>query len=337
MSRKKSTELDKLRKVAGESKRFSTVSDIPETLYTPTLFTSYNRATGLGGHPLRKMMIIHGPNQVGKSILALVIGESLSRRGFLSHILDAEYAAEKDWYSQVANSRRFDFVDSLDHMNKLVMDDFKELEKDKAFVGVCEIIDTMTKLMPESVLEKLSKDGPEKMFPAQAGWVSLWMKIIPPKLYRTQSTMVVVLQEREKIDAMAFGKKYKITLGTALQYDNCLRVRVTHSTKLKEGDQMVGVQTHYVVENNKFDGTSMAEGSFFVSNGKGSVPKGVDYVWEAVEEAKIRNLCKKKGNSIEIGEFCEVGGGWKNLRDYFRENDDQFEKLVDYLNRGARE
>jgi len=327
---------------------FVPFSEMEDVKIVPTLITSYNRATGRGGHPLGRLMVIHGPPQVGKTVLGLSIIESLARAGFPAFVEDAEFANEKRWYNHVCHSPNIENkevadLDTVEEDIRQILKNVAELKKDKKMpvgIGAVVMVDTLTKLLPRNILEQIAKEGIDKMYPIQALHVSIWLKEVIPQLSRTDSTLIIMLQEREKVDKKgAFDKSYKVTLGTAIQYDNCLRVRVTGIDKIKiNKDQVVGLQCFYVVENNKIDGTTYASGSIFTSNGSGDCPLGLDLVMEAAEEAKVRGMIFKKDGDFLVrldDEKIPIGKNWPEVCRTIRKDDRLFNQLVSSLNESA--
>lgn len=316
-----------------------TVADIDDELVVPTLFTSLNRATGVGGWPLRRMGIVHGQNQTGKSVIAMGIAESLRRMGHIPVVFDTEHSAERRWYNELACGpcTPFKMPENLDEVIGDVTSLLKNLADRQAGRGAeakllrgsgfCFVVDTMTKLIPKDALEALRKEGPKRGYSIASLFVSIWMKSLIPQLYRANSTMICVVQERENIDRKSpREKKHKVSGGQAIQYDASLRIQTTYAKKVEESKRVVGYENHYRLIKNKVDGVEMAEGVFFTSNGKGRAPKGYDSVREAVTEARFRGLAsagKRKGKSvikvsIPVGDdehAMTVKGGWADLRD----------------------
>jgi RecA/RadA recombinase len=342
----KSSDLDLLGKIsAGVKADIIKVEDIEEVKFVPSVFTSYNRAGGIGGHALGRITMVHGPNQVGKSVLALGLAESLRRQGHISMVFDTEFAAEKSWYNAITPKSGFSQPRNLDELFdtirtmlanlKAAHNARKKEDRISKDIGCCFVIDTMTKLLPKKILEQIEAEGIDKMYPIQALHISVWAKEIIPILAETNSSVIVVLQERTAVGATAFQKQYKVTLGNALQYDNCMRIRVTHLKKVEQSKKVVGMQSFFKVENNKIDGTSFDDGSFFTSNGKGILPKGLDLIREAMEEGKRREVVNRSGGEVKIniGEYAQkIEGGWIDVVEHFADNPEDFDKYVGALN-----
>ena len=351
--KEKQTTLDALRLVSEGITGMTTVSAMEEERYCPTIITSYNRATGIGGHPTRRMMAVHGKNTTGKSVLAAALAESLRRYGHIPVIYEAEFSAEKRWLNRLVlgDGTLFKMPSDLDELFTNIQQNLKNLEKGKAKklipedVGCCFVIDTLTKLIPREMYDRLINEGIKKSYPLQAQWISLWTKYIVPQAYRSNSSFIIVLQERQVLDAGPFGKKRKPTLGEALLYDVSQRVECTYSKPVKENGKIVGSQFFYTMVKNKSDGWTDQDGSFFTSTGEGDTPPGFDIAREAIEEAIKRKVLKsRKRNKLDtmvaqIGEtepFFEIAGGTEDVREHLLASSNNLKHFVDWLNKHAR-
>lgn len=350
--RSRSNSLEALRIVADGVKGMTTVNCMEEERFVPTIFTSYNRATGLGGHPLRRMMAIHGKNQTGKSIIAAGIAESARRYGHIPVIYEAEWSAEKRWLNRLVmgEGTLFDMPSDLDELFSKIQRNLDNLRKGKEKgliaeeVGCCFVIDTLTKLIPKEQFEELLKEGIKKSYSMQAQWISLWSKIIVPQAYRSNSSFVIVLQERQNIGASKFAKQRKVTLGEALMYDVSQRVECTHSKQVIQDGKVVAVQFFYEMEKNKSDGMTNQAGSIFTSTGEGDSPPGFDLIREAIEEGEQRGAIKKQKRNkmdhlvVSFGddELFSVQGGYEDLRRHFKAEQYDFEAFVQRLNSDSR-
>lgn len=323
------------------------VSEMEEVRWVPTMLSGYNRATKLGGHPLGCMSVIHGPNQVGKSVIALAIAESMRRHGHVSVIYDTEYAGEKEWYSAITPRSGLKHPRSLDELIsdvRTMLDNLiagkkarKKAERIPEEVGICFVVDTLTELLPQQVLDQINKEGIDRMYPIQAMYLSVFFKAILGDIFRTNSSLVVVLQERQNIGAKPNQKQNKPAGGKAVQYGNRMRIAVTHSKKIAQGEKIVGWQAFAEVQNNKITGSSKEPFWVFTSNGRGDAPKGIDLVRDTIEEAKYRGFMApskdKKYIVFKVGKkrVLEIRGGWADAREYLREQPEHHRELIEIL------
>lgn len=349
--KKKISNVDALSLICSNIENLVTVSNMEEEKFYPTMFTSYNRATGIGGHPIRRVTTIHGPNSTGKSVLAAALAESARQSKMIPVIFEAEWSAEKKWLNNLVGGDGvgLKMPGSLDELFEDVQKMLENLENAKKEgklddeVGICFVIDTLTKLIPQEQLDTLVKEGIKKSFPLQAMWISIWTKIIIPQAYRSNSTFILVLQDRKNIGASKFQKQRKQTLGEALLYDASLNIECTHAKHVKSKDKVVATQLHYKLEKNKSDGFTAQEGSFFISTGQDGGGVGLDLEREAIEEGLFRGVLKKvkrDNRSCFIAEFdgeelFAIDGGTVNIRKRFLEDRKLFDLYVAKLNESS--
>jgi RecA/RadA recombinase len=338
-----------MKRIKGEC-GLETVADIQPELPVRTMFTSYNRATGIGGHPMRRLVLMHGQNQSGKSALAMGIAESLRRAGQIPVVFDTEFAAEKRWYGELGMPSviPFHMTSSLDEVVDTVQSLFAKLIQSKAekknrleeAVGFCFVVDTITKLIPDCLLKVILKEGISKQYPIQAQMIGVWLQILIPQLYRTNSTMILVTQERENMNGGAFAEKYKPQGGQAVQFDASMRVHMMSSRKIKEGSKenavVVGTEHDFRVEKNKSAGISAARGTIFLSNGLGKCPLGFDSAAEMIEEASGRGCVNQRGGGVvlEVGDVKVSAKNKVELDDMIREDEGLRDRIADALDKG---
>jgi RecA/RadA recombinase len=334
-----------LEKIKSEC-HMETVADIQPELPVRTMFTSYNRATGIGGHPMRRLVLMHGQNQSGKSALAMGIAESLRRAGQIPIVFDTEFAAEKRWYGELGMGAQIPFVmtGSLDEASDKVQELFNKMIKAKgekknrldANIGYCFVVDTITHLIPDCLLKTILEKGISKQYPVQAQMVGVWLLSIVPQLYRMNSTMILVTQERENMDKGSFGEKYKPQGGQAMQYAASMRIHMMSSRKVKEGERVVGTEHDWRVEKNRSAGVSSERGTIVLANGQGRCQLGFDCAREMVEEAKYRDCVDRKDKEtvLKVGDVVVKAEDGEALVVAIRENAETMKNLADALDRG---
>ena len=332
------------------------VADMDEEIFVPVFFsTSLNRCTGIGGWPLRRMGMMHGPPGVGKSVMALGIAESMRRFGHVPVIFDTEQAAEKRWYNDLSFGKGtlFKQPDNLDDVIWNVQELINRLLKKKSGkggkaikdIGFCFVVDTMTKLIPKEALEIIKEEGIKRGYSAAALWTTIWTTALMPQLRHTNSVLLAVVQERANMERKGpFDAKNRPAGAEDSKFANSMCIDVTHRTPVKKGKLIVGAHHHFQVTKNKVDGAQKTEGSFFTSNGLGDIPVGFDLAREAVEEVKVRK-CAVLGKDrydrqvvrLKVGEWeSEIEGGWETVREKCRDDEEWFGEFVGALNIDAR-
>lgn len=280
-----------------------TIGDMEEVKYIPTICTSFNRAVEIGGAPLGRVWMVHGPNAQGKSVLCVLLLESFARLQHTAIYEDAEWTMDKKWlvdhlrlntaigYDTPANIEQV--IASVDTMISNLEAEKKKrkdpLRKDHLLAVA---IDTIKKLVPKAQLKKFL-EGAEKgdlkqARSLQAGVLSSWMADIVPKLGATNGTLILVNQERANMNASGpYDRQWDIPCGEALKFDNSMRIRVNYAKAIKIGDTEVGAEHWAYIYKSKV-GAAKGAFKFYTSNGLGDCERGFDHAREIVSEIKVR-------------------------------------------------
>lgn len=376
---------DALARIARGIASMRTIGDMEEIQYIPTIFTSFNRAVEIGGAPLGRVWVIHGPSAFGKSVFAVGVLESFSRLQHTGVYYDAEWSTDKEWlvdHLKINTACGYDtpinieqVIDDLDTM----ISQMEEAKKERApecrcgakFSGkvtkckkcgqdrpmviredhrLAVVIDTITKLVPKGQLKKFlegaAKGDLKQARSMQAGAISNWMKDVVPKVGKSQSTLILVNQERANMNANSpYDADWDLPCGEAIKFDNSMRIRVGYVKPIKVR-QKVGKKTFDIVTGMEHFGSiykskvGSARGafSFFTANGLGDCPRGFDHAREVISELKRRGgnlfgkIEEKDGEYIEStieGQTIKVKGE-RELRRIIRDGMlDAYRKALD--------
>lgn len=231
----------------------------------PTIFPWYDHVTGVGGHPIGRFTLVHGPSNEGKSEFALGVGASFLRRNHFFGLVDAERTTTDAWvrelmgdviadhpgfralpvgtYEQVRGGVR-DFCDRIAEARVK-----GKLQPDTSGLVV---VDSIRKLVPAKLWDELAKatkadedDGKKKRgrfgkkkptgidgMGGRAGQIkaalnAAWVDELVPLLADTRIAMIVITRETEDPDADQWTTKtWKTGGGKALFYEASLDVRV---------------------------------------------------------------------------------------------------------------
>lgn len=325
------------------------MEDDRSLVYVPTIFTSYNRAVRLGGHPSGCITVIHGPWAGGKTALAVGVLESFQRQGHLTAFVDAEHAADTlKWFralgvdlGQTLLYRPRTYEQTVETLGKLI-ENFHARKRVKenpipAERLLCIVVDSINKLVPKEELKKFGQVG--RGFPLRALLNSNWMDALVPVVGEGDVAFLFIAQERVEVDAGAFDRKWRVKGGQAVMFDSTVMVRVDFAGKVKEapraaaaeglpdedgedagddGKVEVGKRHRFVIEKNKV-GICHERGYFYTSNGRGEAPLGFDHAREVLDEALARNVLKKP-KDVYVHELLPAGiKGKEGLRQALRE------------------
>lgn len=327
----------KQKELAEAANRFGAFRPAREVLRrvraVPTWFSQFDHAVGVGGLPIERFGLIHGPSAHGKSTFALGLLGSFLARGHYAAFVDAEFTTPIDWVEtllgeQVESDRFFALrptsyeqtVDSVrdfcKHIAKL-----REEEKIDPDTSALIIVDSLRKLVPQNLLKKLT-EGAEKhgvdgyggrAAQIRAAMNAAWMDELVPLLATTQTGLIVIAREAEDPDADARAKQagtaYKVGGGKAPYYESSLVMRVERAAwvyeRKAEKDEArlpaIGERNRVTIHKTKVatkqDRVQVAY--FHTSNGT-FFPEGFDRPRDVLE------LAGKLG-------VVDVGGSWITL------------------------
>jgi RecA/RadA recombinase len=298
----------------------------------PTIFESFNWATMIGGVPLKRIFTITGPTSHGKTGFVLGLARSFLDRGLPVLYIDAERSLEKDFVEIILGGPVSSFphlfvpedmryyrhaVAATDEFMAKVRDwrDQCETEEERARFGGLVIVDSITKLAPESEIGDVlgttltqgkATDAAKALEKGRAGQRrantnQTWLDRLTGQANYSNCSVAVIAQERRYLDGMG-RERYKPKGGDALLYDASLviRVRKAGATGRRMNGKILVAQEH-LIEITKSKVARLDEGyksvaSYWWSTGDGEVPMGLDPLRDLFETAKTAGAIVAAGS-----------------------------------------
>lgn len=235
----------------------------------PTIFPQYDVAAGVGGHPISRFTLVHGPSNEGKTTFVLGLGKSFLERGHFFAFADAERTTPPEWlsalYGPLMQSPGFVAlpVSSYEQTVEGVRDFCTKVAKARSAGNLPEdctgviVVDSIRKLMPKNLLSNLmaeagksdaaegkGKAAGKKKKPKgvdgfggraaqlKAALNAAWMDELVPLLADTRMAMVVIARETDDADADEYAleeDRVKVGGGKAIYYEGSLVVRVSRT------------------------------------------------------------------------------------------------------------
>jgi RecA/RadA recombinase len=293
------------------SKIFSPVRAIP------SIFPAVDVALGCGGIPLERYMLVHGPAGGGKTQFGIGLGLSFLDAGQLFALQEPETTTPMAFISSLMGKqdRNPRFVAGRPENYERAVDDVREFcegvatavlkKKLPAGTGGLVVCDSITKLVPKSLLDKLIEEGAEKggvdgMSGAAGRYIAAlnaqWCRELTGLLYRTGCSFLAVA--RERVNMSKYGPHYMVPGGTDLVFEASIRFRVVRKP-VKVGSHVVGSRHEVQILKTKVaDGTlETVEAYFHTANGSDGTTIGFDRardVWVLAEELKFVKRFKRK-------------------------------------------
>lgn len=254
--------------VAGEFKSFRPASEVlTRVKAVPTIFPQFDHATRVGGLPIERFTLLHGPSGGGKTYWTIGLLLSFLMRDHFAVLIDAErttpitwlelamgdYAQHPGFFAERPKTYEKTVLAVRHFVNTLAK--LRETKKVPKHTSALIVVDSIRKLVPEDQFKRIMKaaresgDKPEKVkdrsAQIKAAMNAAWLDELIPLLEQTQSGMVVIARETEDPDAdqqaKKWGKDFKVGGGKHLYYDASMNMRVrrikSYGKKIKQGDK----------------------------------------------------------------------------------------------------
>ncbi len=317
----------------------------------PTQFIQYDQVTGVGGHPLARIALLHGASNEGKTEFALGLGTSFLARDHFFGFVDAERTTPMPWVQGIMKGleRHPGFVALPANTYEEVIVEVrrfcetiaaarakKEVPEDTTGLLV---VDSIRKLFPAKMLEEMMKElgggkdekpgrgfkkGAEKKGPKlgsraeqiKAAMNARWMDELVPLLADTRTTMAIIAREYTNTEAGLYDKDWIVGGGKALYYDSSIDIRVTRSWVYEgaEGEKKVVGERHRLdIHKTKISGKveKVPSAYYHTSNGV-LVPEGFDAPRDVMEVALAAGIAQASGSWYHWGKQ-RLGQGIGNV------------------------
>jgi RecA/RadA recombinase len=227
----------------------------------PTIFAQYDHALRVGGHPIERVVTVHGPSNHGKTAFVLGLGRSFLQRDHFFKLVDAEFTTPTAWLKTMLGPELFqderthhpgfvatrpqNYEETVDDIRSFVTKIEKERDEGNLDPDTTAIIaiDSIRKLVPKKFFEKVVGEGSKKGAKAngidgfggrgaqiKAALNAAWLDELVPLLYKTRTGIVFIARESEDTEADANDKKwgndYKVTGGKSIIFDSSIVARV---------------------------------------------------------------------------------------------------------------
>jgi recombination protein RecA len=297
----------------------------------PTRFVQVDKVTGVGGWPVERFTIIHGPSNEGKTSFALGLGLSFLELGHYFHHVDAEFTTPADWLVKLMREHALNpcfralrpdsyeqTVDAVTHLNVSITKAKKEGKLPDDVSGLI-VVDSLKKLNPKRLLDNLLKTGADGETGApgrkkdvgvdgmggragqyKAALNSQWLDSIVPQLAKSGLGFLGITRETPKQDAKWGEDDFNIGGGSHAIFDASIRARtLLEKDIIDEEGHLLGQQHKVEIRKTKVGSktSSIPVAFFHTSTGLNGVPEGFDRARDVLDLG------------IEMG-LVEVSGSW---------------------------
>lgn len=291
--------------------------DAGEISTIPTGSIGLDLILGRGGWPRGRISELVGYESAGKSTLMLHAAAECQKLGGAVAYIDIEHSLNSE-YSQELGVDLDNLVLAQPNSGEEALSIVEELVKSNGFDLI--IVDSVAALVPQKEVE--AEMGASQMG-SQARLLSQGMRKLVPIVGDSNCVLLMVNQYREALGVM-YGPKEKSVGGNALRYAASVRVEITKSKSIKDGDNVIGNITRVKTIKNKV-APPFKTAEFNIIYGK-----GVDRSSETIMYGLNSGLVPKEGNTFFFN-GQRIAVGLEKAKEYFIENEEaaaQLEKQV---------
>lgn len=205
-------------------------SDIPDDYtYTPTGLLVLDYVIGRPGIPRGRVVELYGPNQSGKTAIALKIAKSAQEHGDDVVYVDTEAALNPRWLGPLDREH---LVVVQPENGEQAFDIITDTIK--AGAGLV-VVDSVAHLRPAVEAEKSYEEQQRALL---ARLMSKAMRNLALEVSRSQSMLLMINQTRSNMSI--YGNPEITPGGSALGFAASLRIRVQKKEAIKDGKEVVG-------------------------------------------------------------------------------------------------
>ncbi|NQX83765.1 MAG: recombinase RecA [Mycoplasmataceae bacterium] len=267
-----------------------------------------------GGVPKGRIIEIFGPESSGKTSLTFQMISEIQKNGGKAAFIDAEHPLDLAFAKTIGVSAN-DLIISQPDSGEQAFEIIDVLVESNAFDLI--VVDSVAALVPEI---ELKGEFSDQTIGAHARLMSKALRILTPKISKSNTTVVFINQIREKIGVM-YGSPETTTGGRALKFYSSIRmdIRVRERLKNKDNKLYAQIMKIKVVKNKVAEPyrEALIELRF---------DKGFNLDSELIDLAVEHEIIKKSGSWYTYNSE-KIGQGKESVYAFFKEKDDIKQKI----------
>lgn len=267
-----------------------------------------DRAIGIGGWPKGRIIEVYGEFSSGKTTLCLLSVAKAQEAGVPVVFIDAENAFDPNYAKKLGVDLKGLLVNQpngLENAIDLIMHLMANAPKE----GLLIVLDSVAQLEPVHVMES---DAHTQTIGLKARVWSSQLPKLTQAAKKSNSTLILINQVREKINPKPWEEKKSIPGGNAIKFGTSLRLQIRRKLEGKQEEGGSTGQTVFVdVQKNKV-GSPHKKASFWLPAGK-PIEWATDVIDESIKAKVI--LEDLKIDQDKKGEITESKGKtWFSLK-----------------------
>lgn len=280
----------------------------------PSGSIALDKALGINGYPIGRIVEIYGPESSGKTTLCLHALKSGQEKGMKAVIVDMEHSLDLKYAASLG-------VDTDNLLLSQPGNGEEALNIVKTLVETGEptviVVDSVAALVPKSEIEGEIGDS---NVGKQARMLSQAMRVLTPAIEKSKSLVIFTNQIRMKIGVM-FGSPETTAGGEALKFFASVRIDIRKSVLGNGDEEKIANKVRAKIVKNKVAAPyRLAE--FNILYGR-----GIDRLQEILDYAVELDIIQKSGSWYAYGDN-KLGQGESSVRELLIDNED-FRKEIE--------
>ena len=272
----------------------------------PTGSLTLDIATGIGGFPKGRVIVIFGPESSGKTTLALNAIAQAQKMDGVAAFIDAEHALDTNYASKIGVNVE-DLLVSQPDTGEQALEVTETLVRSGAVDIV--VVDSVAALVPKAEIEG---DMGDSHMGLQARLMSQALRKLTAAISKSMTTVIFINQIRMKIGVM-FGNPETTTGGNALKFYSSMRLDIRKIDTLKDGQEIIGGRVRVkIVKNKVAPPFRQAEFDIYFN-------EGISKAGELIDLGVERNIVEKAGAWYSYA-GSKIGQGRDNSREFLKNN-----------------
>lgn len=273
-----------------------------------------DKALGIGGYPVGRIIEIYGPESSGKTTLALHAVAEMQKTGGVAAFIDAENALDIN-YAQDLGVQVDSLILSQPDSGEQALEITDTLIRSRAIDIV--VIDSVAALVPQVELDGEMTD---QTIGVQARLMSKALRKMAGVINQSGVIVIFINQLREKVGIM-FGNPETTTGGRALKFYSSVRIDIRKADIIKNGTDIVGTKSRVKIIKNKV-APPFKQVEVDIIYGK-----GISKVGEVIDLGVEYGIVKKAGAWYSYNDE-KIGQGRENVKMFLQANPEIYDEIT---------
>ncbi len=277
-----------------------------------------DKALGIGGYPVGRIVEIYGPESSGKTTLALHAIAEAQKAGGVAAFIDAENAIDIN-YAKNLGVQVENLILSQPDSGEQALEITDTLVRSRAVDMI--VIDSVAALVPQVELDGEMTD---QTIGVQARLMSKALRKMAGVINHSDVIVIFINQLREKVGIM-FGNPETTTGGRALKFYSSVRLEIRKADVIKNGTEIVGTKSRVKVIKNKV-APPFKQVEVDIIYGK-----GISKIGEVIDLSVEYGIVRKAGAWYSYNEE-KIGQGRENVKIFLEANPEIYTEISTKLN-----